>query len=110
MTMRSITPVLLSGRSGTRLWPVSRALYPKQLLSMTAERTMFQETAARFTGAPAFAAPIIVCNEEHRFIIASQIQAVGISPQTIVLEPFRRNTAPSAPVAALLRSESPAAT
>src|SRR5258706_1724912 len=105
MTMPRITPVLLSGGSGTRLWPVSRALYPKQLLPMTAERTMFQETAARFSGAAEFASPIVVCNDEHRFIIASQIQAVGIVPQRIVLEPFGRNTAPAAAVAALLLSE-----
>src|ERR1700681_3507405 len=106
MATHGITPVLLSGGSGTRLWPVSRGLYPKQLLPMTAERTMFQETAARFAGAPGFAPPLIVCNHEHRFIIASQIQAVGIMPQTIVLEPFGRNTAPAAAVAALLLSQS----
>src|SRR5258706_15500110 len=73
---------------------------------MTAERTMFQETAARFSGASEFASPIIVCNDEHRFIIASQIQAVGIVPQRIVLEPCGRNTAPAAAVAALLLTES----
>ncbi len=106
MTMHRITPVLLSGGSGTRLWPVSRALYPKQLLPMTAERTMFQETVTRFSTSPEFASPIIVCNDEHRFIIASQIQAVGVAPQRIVLEPFGRNTAPAAAVAALLLSES----
>src|SRR6478752_9480548 len=104
--MKTITPVLLSGGSGTRLWPVSRALYPKQLLPMTAERTMFQETVARFSTAPDFAPPIIVCNDEHRFIIASQIQAVGITPERIVLEPLGRNTAPAAAVAALLLSGS----
>src|ERR1700682_5970652 len=106
MTTHRITPVLLSGGSGTRLWPVSRALYPKQLLPMTAERTMFQETVTRFSASPEFAPPIIVCNDEHRFIIASQIQAVGIVPQRIVLEPFGRNTAPAAAVAAILLSES----
>src|SRR4051812_43479014 len=105
MSVQSITPVLLSGGSGTRLWPVSRALYPKQLLPMTAERTMFQETAVRFRSAP-FASPIIVCNDEHRFIIASQIQAVGIAPRTIMLEPLGRNTAPAAAAAALFLAES----
>jgi mannose-1-phosphate guanylyltransferase/mannose-6-phosphate isomerase len=100
-----ITPVLLSGGSGTRLWPVSRSLYPKQLLAMTGERTMFQETASRFAGAPEFAAPLIVCNDEHRFIIAAQIQAVGITPHTILLEPVGRNTAPAAAVAALVLSQ-----
>jgi len=103
--MKKIVPVLLSGGAGTRLWPVSRSLYPKQLLPMTSERTMFQETARRFRGGPEFAAPLVVCNDEHRFIIASQIRAVGIEPQTIVLEPIGRNTAPAAAVAALLLAE-----
>ena len=102
--MQRITPVLLSGGSGTRLWPVSRSLYPKQLLAMTAERTMFQETAARFAGHSDFAPPLVVCNDEHRFIIAAQIGALGIAPNTIVLEPLGRNTAPAAAVAALLLS------
>ncbi|HEX3485481.1 MAG TPA: mannose-1-phosphate guanylyltransferase/mannose-6-phosphate isomerase [Micropepsaceae bacterium] len=97
--------MLLSGGSGTRLLPVSRSLYPKQLLPMAAERTMFQETASRFASAPGFAAPLVVCNDEHRFIIASQIQAVGITPHTIVLEPLGRNTAPAAAVAALILAE-----
>ncbi|HXJ01401.1 MAG TPA: mannose-1-phosphate guanylyltransferase/mannose-6-phosphate isomerase [Micropepsaceae bacterium] len=97
--------MLLSGGSGTRLWPISRSLYPKQLLPMAAERTMFQETASRFSGAPEFAPPVIVCNDEHRFIIASQIQAAGIAPHMIVLEPVGRNTAPAAAVAALLLAE-----
>ena len=103
--MQSITPVLLSGGSGTRLWPVSRSLYPKQLLPMTAERTMFQETAIRFAASAGFAPPLVVCNDEHRFIIASQIQAVGIAPRMIVLEPLGRNTAPAAAVAALILKE-----
>jgi mannose-1-phosphate guanylyltransferase/mannose-6-phosphate isomerase len=72
---------------------------------MAAERTMFQETASRFASAPGFAAPLVVCNDEHRFIIASQIQAVGITPHTIVLEPLGRNTAPAAAVAALILAE-----
>src|ERR1051326_235660 len=103
--MQTITPVLLSGGSGTRLWPVSRSLYPKQLLPMTAERTMFQETARRFTGAARFAPPLVVCNDEHRFIIAAQIQDAGVTPNTIVLEPLGRNTAPAAAVAALLLTQ-----
>jgi mannose-1-phosphate guanylyltransferase/mannose-1-phosphate guanylyltransferase/mannose-6-phosphate isomerase len=103
--MQTITPVLLSGGSGTRLWPVSRSLYPKQLLPMAAERTMFQETARRFAGVPGFGPPLVVCNDEHRFIIAAQIQSIGIAPYTIVLEPLGRNTAPAAAVAALILSE-----
>lgn len=104
----TITPVLLSGGSGTRLWPVSRSLYPKQLLPLASEHTLFQETARRFASAGGFAPPLVVCNDEHRFIIAAQCHAVGIAPQAIVLEPQGRNTAPAAAVAALILSEGPA--
>lgn len=96
-----VTPVLLSGGSGTRLWPMSRALHPKQLQALGGDRTMLQETALRLAGAE-FAAPMIVCNDEHRFIIAAQLQSVGLHPQSIVLEPKGRNTAPAAAVAALM--------
>jgi mannose-1-phosphate guanylyltransferase / mannose-6-phosphate isomerase len=99
-----ITPVLLSGGSGTRLWPVSRALHPKQLQPLLGDRTMLQETALRLKG-EAFAAPLIVCNDEHRFTIAAQLQSIGIAPQSIVLEPKGRNTAPAAAVAALFLNE-----
>ena len=102
-----VTPVLLSGGSGTRLWPISRALHPKQLQALGGERTMLQETALRLAGAE-FAAPMVVCNDEHRFTIAAQLQSVGLAPQSIVLEPKGRNTAPAAAVAALkLREQSP---
>jgi mannose-1-phosphate guanylyltransferase / mannose-6-phosphate isomerase len=103
--MTAIVPVLLSGGSGTRLWPVSRSVYPKQLLPMTAERTMFQETVSRFAGVKDFLAPLVVCNSEHRFIIASQLQALGVVPSGIVLEPFGRNTAPAAAIAAQILSQ-----
>jgi mannose-1-phosphate guanylyltransferase/mannose-1-phosphate guanylyltransferase/mannose-6-phosphate isomerase len=103
--MKTITPVLLSGGSGTRLWPVSRSLYPKQLLPMTAERTMLQETVRRFTDAARFTQPLVICNDEHRFIIAAQVQDVGVSPSAIVLEPLGRNTAPAAAIAALLLAQ-----
>src|SRR6185436_10433817 len=99
-SVQTIVPVLLSGGAGTRLWPVSRALHPKQLLPMTGELTMLQETARRFRG-NGFGAPLVVCNDEHRFTIAAQLQDAGISPQAIVLEPMGRNTAPAAAVAAL---------
>jgi mannose-1-phosphate guanylyltransferase/mannose-6-phosphate isomerase len=104
-TAQIIVPVLLSGGSGTRLWPVSRALHPKQLLPMAGELTMLQETARRFAGNEGFGAPLIVCNDEHRFTIAAQLQGAGITPQAIVLEPMGRNTAPAAAVAALILVE-----
>jgi mannose-1-phosphate guanylyltransferase/mannose-6-phosphate isomerase len=103
--MKKITPVLLSGGAGTRLWPVSRSLYPKQLLPIASEQTMFQETARRFCGSPGFLPPIVVCNDDHRFIIASQLQEVGLTPATMILEPVGRNTAAAATVAALLLME-----
>ncbi|MGE0096451.1 MAG: mannose-1-phosphate guanylyltransferase/mannose-6-phosphate isomerase [Alphaproteobacteria bacterium] len=97
-----IHPVILSGGSGTRLWPLSRQAYPKQLLPLMSERTMLQETASRTASDSGFAAPIVVCSDEHRFLIAEQLQETGIEPRRIVLEPVARNTAPAAAVAALL--------
>ena len=96
-----IHPIILSGGSGTRLWPLSRALYPKQLLPLVSRETMLQETAARIAHPP-FTAPSVICNGEHRFIVAEQLRAVGIHPQAIILEPQGRNTAPAAAVAALM--------
>src|SRR5438105_6579047 len=85
--VKTITPVLLSGGSGTRLWPVSRALYPKQLLPMAAEHSMLQETALRFVGLEGARPPLVICNDEHRFMIAAQLQELGVTPRAIVLEP-----------------------
>ena len=96
-----LIPVILSGGAGTRLWPLSRELYPKQFLPLTTDRTMIQETALRAAGLKEMAAPIVVCNEAHRFMVAEQLQQVGIEPQTILLEPTGRNTAPALAVAAL---------
>jgi mannose-1-phosphate guanylyltransferase/mannose-6-phosphate isomerase len=95
-----LTPVILSGGAGTRLWPLSRELYPKQLLALTGERTMIQQTALRLEGLAA-AGPIVVCNEAHRFLVAEQLRQLGIEPQAIVLEPSGRNTAPAIALAAL---------
>ena len=99
-----LVPVILSGGAGTRLWPLSRELYPKQLLRLVAERTMLQETVARTEGLPGLAPPIVICNENHRFMVAEQLRELGTAPQAIVLEPQGRNTAPAAAIAALLVS------
>jgi mannose-1-phosphate guanylyltransferase/mannose-6-phosphate isomerase len=96
-----LIPVILSGGAGTRLWPLSRELYPKQFLPLTGDRTMIQETALRAAGLPAAAAPIVVCNEAHRFLVAEQLRQVDASPQAILLEPAGRNTAPAVASAAL---------
>jgi len=95
-----LTPVILSGGAGTRLWPLSRELYPKQLLALTGERTMLQQTALRLEGMAA-APPVIVCNESHRFLVAEQLRQVNIEPRALILEPFGRNTAPAIALAAL---------
>ena len=97
-----LIPLILSGGSGTRLWPLSREMYPKQLLPLIGKRTMLQETAARVSGLPDLAAPIVVCNESHRFMVAEQMREHGTTPQAIILEPVGRNTAPAVAVAALV--------
>jgi mannose-1-phosphate guanylyltransferase / mannose-6-phosphate isomerase len=100
----AVYPVILSGGAGTRLWPMSRAVRPKQLLALASANTMLQDTVARVAG-KGFAPPTIVCNAEHRFMIAEQMRAIGATPQAIMLEPVPRNTAPAITVAALLLHE-----
>lgn len=96
-----IIPVILSGGAGTRLWPLSRELYPKQLLPLVGERTLLQETLCRLDGTADLGAPLVVCNENHRFMVAEQLRSVGQAPAAIILEPVGRNTAPAVAVAAL---------
>jgi mannose-1-phosphate guanylyltransferase/mannose-6-phosphate isomerase len=95
-----ITPVILSGGSGTRLWPMSRAALPKQLLPLVSERSMLQDTLTRLEGWPEIQAPLIVCGNDHRFLVAEQLREIGIEPAAILLEPVGRNTAPAIAVAA----------
>ena len=95
-----IYPVILSGGVGSRLWPISRSLYPKQLLPLVSDLPMILETALRVRDGARFAAPIIVSNDEHRFIIAQQMRDAGIAPLAHILEPQGRNTAPAAAAAA----------
>jgi mannose-1-phosphate guanylyltransferase/mannose-1-phosphate guanylyltransferase/mannose-6-phosphate isomerase len=94
-------PVILSGGSGTRLWPYSRSLYPKQFLPLASELTMLQETLHRLKDSSSNEAPIIVCNSDHRFMVAEQIRAQHIGHASIILEPCARNTAPAVALAAL---------
>jgi mannose-1-phosphate guanylyltransferase/mannose-6-phosphate isomerase len=94
-----LTPVILSGGAGTRLWPLSRELYPKQLLALTGSRTMLQQTVMRVEGLTT-AAPVLVCNEAHRFLVAEQLRQLKVSARATILEPFGRNTAPAIALAA----------
>ena len=99
----SIVPVILCGGTGTRLWPLSRASYPKQYwpLAGSGEDTLLQQTQQRLEGLPGLAPPLLICNEDHRFIVAEQMRQIGVEPAGILLEPIGRNTAPAVAVAAL---------
>jgi mannose-1-phosphate guanylyltransferase/mannose-6-phosphate isomerase len=97
----SIHPVILSGGSGTRLWPLSRAAYPKQLLSLASANSMLQDTIQRAMALPGVRSPLLVCNQEHRFLVREQLLACGQDAGTIYLEPAGRNTAPAIALAAL---------
>jgi mannose-1-phosphate guanylyltransferase/mannose-6-phosphate isomerase len=94
-----LVPIILSGGAGTRLWPLSRELYPKQLLPLVSSRTMLQETVLRLDGLDA-TAPIVVSNEAHRFLVAEQLREIDCQPRAILLEPKGRNTAPAVALAA----------
>ncbi|NWL76441.1 mannose-1-phosphate guanylyltransferase/mannose-6-phosphate isomerase [Pseudomonas taiwanensis] len=93
-------PIVLSGGSGSRLWPLSRRQFPKQFLALTGEHTLFQQTLQRLTF-DGMQAPILVCNKDHRFIVQEQLDEIAITPHAVVLEPFGRNTAPAVAMAAM---------
>jgi mannose-1-phosphate guanylyltransferase/mannose-6-phosphate isomerase len=96
-----IIPVILAGGSGTRLWPLSRELFPKQMLDLINGSTLLQNTVLRLRTYPQMAEPLVICNEVHRFMAAEQLRAIGVIPQAIMLEPVGRNTAPAVAAAAL---------
>ena len=96
-----IIPVILSGGSGTRLWPLSRREHPKQYLPLAGDNTMLQETILRLSGLNNLTDPIIVCNADHRFLVSEQCQQIGVENLKILLEPVGRNTAPAIAAAAL---------
>ncbi|MCU0944418.1 MAG: mannose-1-phosphate guanylyltransferase/mannose-6-phosphate isomerase [Rubritepida sp.] len=104
MALTQIVPVLLSGGTGTRLWPLSREGFPKQFWPLVSARSLVQETALRATG-PGFAAPIVVANEAHRFLIAEQLRTAGVAEPRILLEPEGRNSGPAIAAAAALVAE-----
>jgi len=95
-----IYPVILSGGAGTRLWPLSRAALPKQLLPLVSDKTMLQETVLRLAGREGMMAPLVVCGNDHRFLVAEQMREIGVNPLGILLEPAGRNTAPAVAAAA----------
>jgi mannose-1-phosphate guanylyltransferase/mannose-6-phosphate isomerase len=97
-----IYPVILAGGSGTRLWPMSRSLYPKQLINLYNTHTMLQNTLLRLSGLNDLGEPVIICNENHRFMTAEQVRRIDIDDFKIILEPAARNTAPAIALAALV--------
>jgi mannose-1-phosphate guanylyltransferase/mannose-6-phosphate isomerase len=100
-----LIPVILSGGTGSRLWPLSRKLLPKQFLPLVSDQSMFQDTISRLRGIPDATAPIVVCSTEHRFLAAEQLQQIGVTALSQILEPEGRNTAPAVAVAAMAAVE-----
>ncbi len=112
--MNKILPVIMAGGSGTRLWPLSRALYPKQFLALTSDKTLFQEALARLNGMAGgehqVAPPCVVANEDHRFMVLDQLREMRITDATVLLEPMGRNTAPAITLAALQAAQTTGST
>ncbi|MFA9460985.1 mannose-1-phosphate guanylyltransferase/mannose-6-phosphate isomerase [Thiohalorhabdus methylotrophus] len=110
MAAEKVVPVLLSGGVGSRLWPLSRELYPKQFMALTGEGTLLQETYRRVAALEGLSNPVAVCHEDHRFLVAEQLHQAGAAESSVLLEPKGRNTAPAVAVAALeamVREEDP---
>ncbi|HJN33120.1 MAG TPA: sugar phosphate nucleotidyltransferase, partial [Prochlorococcus sp.] len=107
MAATRLIPVILCGGTGTRLWPLSRASYPKQYWALDGcgQKTLLQQTQQRLKGIEGLAAPLLICNEDHRFIVAEQMRQIDVEPTAILLEPIGRNTAPAVTVAALQATE-----
>src|SRR2546428_4526688 len=99
--MAKLYPVILCGGTGTRLWPLSRRLLPKQFLPLVTERTLLQDTILRIAKLPGVERPIVISNNDHRFLVAEQLNELGVKPAVQILEPVGRNTAPAVAVAAL---------
>ena len=102
MKINKIYPVILSGGSGTRLWPQSRLSFPKQFLKINSDYTLIQETLIRIKNKKIFHPPILICNDEHRFLIAEQLREIGIKPKLIILEPIGKNTAAAVTISSLM--------
>src|SRR5438046_9224454 len=98
--MRRIHPVILCGGTGTRLWPLSRRLLPKQFLPLVTERTLLQDTILRIAALPGVERPIVISNNAHRFLVAEQLSELGVKPAVQILEPVGRNTSPTVAAAA----------
>ena len=102
MSKNTLIPVILCGGSGSRLWPLSRRSFPKQFISiLDGKDSLLQSTEKRILGIENIKNPILICNEEHRFIVADQMKEININPKAIILEPFGKNTAPAITIAAL---------
>ena len=103
MSSEYLFPIILSGGFGSRLWPLSRKSFPKQFLSLdtSSKKSLLQKTQERISTIENICNPIIICNEEHRFIVAEQMREINIKPNSILLEPFGRNTAPAIALGAL---------